>query len=73
MSSLSEKQIIYVKEVAEEEPKVEVGDLLVFSEKEPILKTLRTKIKTSRTAKVAKKNKVKIVQRLKLKKMMQQT
>ena len=73
MSSLSEKQIIYVKEVAEEEPKVEVGDLLVFSEREPILKTLRTKIKTSRTAKVAKKNKVKIVQRLKLKKMMQQT
>ena len=73
MSSLSEKQIIYVKEVAEEEPRVEVGDLLVFLEKEPILKTLRTKIKTSRTAKVAKKNKVKIVQRLKLKKMMQQT
>lgn len=73
MSSLSEKQIIYVKELAEEEPKVEVGDLLVFSEREPILKTLRTKIKTSRTAKVAKKNKVKIVQRLKLKKTMQQT
>jgi len=70
MSSLSEKQIIYVKELAEEELKVEVGNLLVFLEKEPILKTLRTKIKTSRTAKVAKKNKVKIVQRLKLKKRM---